>query len=421
MNEIVKIIDPGGTGDYASLLAAEAGLKADYGDLVNLESILRLKCISSDGSADAAGTVTFSSADWTTNDDYYIIIEAGDGHRCNGLLDTSKYRHSGRINLTVEKAVIDGIAISSAGFGIVIYSPLAQAAEHEYYIEIKNCFIKSASYGSIYIMDMGSEYFRKVKVSNCVLIHTDMAALYSEVDSTIIAYNITAIGTGADIGAVAAVGYSDSGTFTGKNIIAYGHHNDYSSFYFADFTATLTNCASEDGSADDYNGSGNRVSQTFKFFDSTNDDYRIHYKDTAAQGRGVDLRSDSSMPVTHDSAGKIRLLPFDIGAFRVSDPEAMFNHDFYNLIANEIGINITHHYSTTTETLNVIFHDPYQTSGPDIPVESQDPRIWVKAWQVDNITRSSYFTIMGTSYYIREMKSEYHGMIEIILTEDNQK
>lgn len=409
--EIIKIIDPGGSGDYESLLAADAGLKADYGNLVSLESILRLQCVSSDGSADDAGDVTFALSDWVTDDDYYIILEAID--RCQGVYDTNKYRLTGSILSNTNKIIIDGLAMLCAASYCIAFDNSSP-----YYSEVKNCFLKS-TFAQALILATAA----KVKCKNSVAYaNGGIRSIVAFGTSTLYVHNVTALG-GASVETVI---YSSGSALTGpavtcRNVIAKGGSESCFGKLGNGATLALYNCASSDGSADDYTGSANRVNQTFKFFDETNNDYRIHYKDTAVQGRGIDLRSNADLPVTHDAAGKIRMLPFDIGAFRVSDPEAMFNHDFYNLIANEIGINITHHYDSTTETINVIFHDPYATSGSEIQVESQDPRLWVKAWQADNITRSSYFTIMGSTYYIREIKSEYHGLIEIVITQDNQK
>lgn len=91
----------------------------------------------------------------------------------------------------------------------------------------------------------------------------------------------------------------------------------------SDFTGTMTAsyCSSEDATADDNGGSGNRINQTFTFTNSGADDFSITLSDAGAKDFGTNLSGDANLPVTTDILRTSRPQPsggsFDIGAFEV--------------------------------------------------------------------------------------------------------
>lgn len=99
------------------------------------------------------------------------------------------------------------------------------------------------------------------------------------------------------------------GTVSMKNVIGQG--TDTGNVFFG--TMTVSNCATNDGSADDNGGSGNRVNQTFTFVNEAGDDYHLSTSDTGAYHQGADVSGDANLPVTEDIDGGIIATTFDIG------------------------------------------------------------------------------------------------------------
>lgn len=82
-------------------------------------------------------------------------------------------------------------------------------------------------------------------------------------------------------------------------------------------TFNVNYCASSDASADDYGGTGNRVSQTFTFVDEANDDFHLAAGDVGARGFGTNLSTDPDISFSDDIDGQTRVVPWDIGADQV--------------------------------------------------------------------------------------------------------
>lgn len=79
-------------------------------------------------------------------------------------------------------------------------------------------------------------------------------------------------------------------------------------------TLSVSNCASSDGTATTWGGTGNRANQTFTFADEVNDDFHLSASDAGARGYGTDLSGDSNYPISLDIDGETRSTPWDIGA-----------------------------------------------------------------------------------------------------------
>lgn len=102
-----------------------------------------------------------------------------------------------------------------------------------------------------------------------------------------------------------------------KNILCHGNGTD---FVRANSLGTLSvsNCASSDGTASTWGGTGNRANQTFTFEDEGNDDFHLSSSDAGAKGYGADLSGDANYPFNDDIDGDTRSAPWDIGADQVA-------------------------------------------------------------------------------------------------------
>ena len=69
-------------------------------------------------------------------------------------------------------------------------------------------------------------------------------------------------------------------------------------------TLTVTTCASSDGTADDFGGSGNIVNRTITYKDAPNDDY--HTSDSDVAGQGTDLSADGTFAFDDDIDWQLR-------------------------------------------------------------------------------------------------------------------
>lgn len=105
---------------------------------------------------------------------------------------------------------------------------------------------------------------------------------------TLICYNVTAIG--------GTHGFNQTlGTVVLKNCLAHGTST-------ADFNGTLTctTCASEDATADDNGGTGNRVNQAFTFANAGANNYHLAGTDAGARTFGTDLSADATFAFDDD-------------------------------------------------------------------------------------------------------------------------
>src|SRR5690606_22903435 len=82
---------------------------------------------------------------------------------------------------------------------------------------------------------------------------------------------------------------------------------------------------SNDGTADNFGGSGHVVDTTVLFRDPANFDYRLSGMDgSPATGGGADLSADANLAFTTDVAGLTRTVPWDIGASKMGGPKPIY-------------------------------------------------------------------------------------------------
>jgi len=297
--------EAGANRAYASQSEWEA---AEQTDLVSDGDVHVVHC--STGSGTAADTTTVTVTGWTTGASNDITIQVDQDVRHNGAWDTTAYRLSAANShiLTVNEdyVALDGLQSEKTGSsandqGCFYITSIGSPSQ----VTITNCIAKQA--GNASYREPG---FRlrdadlTVTVYNCVayggdgtVTHNNNSGIVMEV-SVANVYNCTTDGFYRGI-------RRTSGTVTATNCLATGSGStDFSG------TMTATYCASEDATADDNGGAGNRISQTFLFVDSASGDYHLTVADLGARLWGTDL----SGTFTTDIDGETRSGLWDIGA-----------------------------------------------------------------------------------------------------------
>lgn len=280
-------------------------------NLVTGGHIMMVPCYA-DG-ADASVTVD----GWTTGASNYVKIytpvttsEVGISQRHNGRWGNG-YRTTGYFILSDEYVRIDGMSVyQSASARVVFVSGSTGAGE----VHISNCFAwytnNDATGYDVY--DIWSVGALTVKIWNCIGINDSTATgseafYFNDADVTTYCYNCTAI-------ANAGEGfYSWQGTVVLKNCLGYSTSG---AAFAMTGTDTITYSASDDATADDRGGAGNRISQTFSFVDAANDNYHLLSTDAGAVDYGTNLSADANLAFVYDLDGDPRPLgaTWDIGA-----------------------------------------------------------------------------------------------------------
>jgi len=325
---------------YTSLFNAESGDENDGidDDLEAFESWSDGKDLVTAGEqwnvacyGDATDATSTTIDGWTTSEDNYIkvytpmdISEVGESQRHEGFWG-SGYRSTGGFNVQDEHVRVDGVSIQSSSQSMY-WGSVTNAAD----FRLSNSYLETYSTLSTRTVNMntvaaGSE----LRIENNIFVRADATTGDSEAltvyddDFEAYVYNNTFIG-GWGFGFNA-----ERGVFTIRNCLAYGSQSGDIEVG-GSATALVEHCASEDGTADDFGGSGNRVNQTFSFVDSANNDFRLAMSDTAAKGAGVNLYNDTNIYVTDDIEGEARPetpTAFDIGADQIST----IIHDNYSM------------------------------------------------------------------------------------------
>lgn len=170
---------------------------------------------------------------------------------------------------------------------------------------IDKCIIWKSGTGDATIEVNGSTTIR-----NCFLIQTasNPYCLWDHYTSGYVATyeNITIILTSG------TTGFASFFTVTARNILIKGASTRDFELGGGGYTCNLYNCASHDGTADDYSGSNNRVNQTFTFVNEAGSEYTLSESDNGAREFGSNLIATFQ----DDIVGRVRpgLGPWDIGA-----------------------------------------------------------------------------------------------------------
>ncbi|MHA2033542.1 MAG: hypothetical protein ACW99Q_29590, partial [Candidatus Kariarchaeaceae archaeon] len=349
--EYNRVVDPdSGAGyDYTSLNTWESGEQADL-TTSGLNKISVATCRSTSGGADDTAAAT-DIIGWTTEAANYIKIwtDPAESYRHPGIWDDTKYRRvtgNDRVFDTDEDyMVFDGIQVGNivSGNGLAIFE-LGSVSGSSNKIEIKNSILKlnsNESYWQYGVTAGASASDSKVYMSNCLFYNGHTAgstqtALYIRSDYDWYLHNCTIIGNA--LGVRKALG---TGTTYCKNVLCYDQGNSTGSFVLDNGTLDLNYCASDDGEADDFGGTGNRALQTFTFVNSGIGNYELDPKDDGALLYGTNLYTDTDIPITDDikgvSRGAATTDNYDIGAYysdsvaHVVDPDEGTGSDYASL------------------------------------------------------------------------------------------
>lgn len=286
--ERLKTVRPSG-GDYTSLAAAIAG---EAGNLVSADEWLHISCYAMTDTAEANIT------GYTTDADCRIVVDTPISERHKGIWDSNKYNITGNIGNGIIKisqayVLIEGIqAHSTLGWsGSAIYL-------NDYFrdIHISKCIAWGNTVSGIFVVsgpDLG------YKIYNCIAINSPRGFDIRSMDI----YNCTAVNC--------TEGFRQSyGAINAYNCLSANNTTGFS--YVGSQGLNLYNCASSDGTAANFAGSGNRINQTFSFVDAANGDYHLAENDTGARGYG--LTNPGSGLYLDDIDGETRTVPWDIGA-----------------------------------------------------------------------------------------------------------
>ncbi len=320
-------VDPGGTGDYTSLNAAEAanfGLGSTAGDFVTQNKYIECTCKCTNGNADTSNVIVSGQ---TTDSSHYIQIQVDSAYRHSGTFPSSG-------NVYRLQVANGNPAFKSFTSWIKLYDMAAQVtASADYtsaiWFKSKSCeaqrcvakLIDDSSYiycAPFYLQNYTNASTGWHKVANCIGYGADQksdhaAFIVSGDLVTAYIYNCTAVKSyNAVLGRY--------GTTVVKGVLGYGTTAGFALEGTAAWAAACTNNASDQNdapgsSAIDLSG----VASGDLFKDYANDDFHI-VSGAAVEGVGVDLSGDSDLAVSDDIDDRERKYYFDVGAdqlFRV--------------------------------------------------------------------------------------------------------
>jgi hypothetical protein len=294
--EVTKIIDPdGGTGhDYDSLFDWEA---AQQGDLTGARDEIAVACCRCTGGTADTTAVTIDG--WTTSATQYIKIwtDPAETYRHDGKWNAAKYRvvasvgNGAPIRLSTANVKVIGIQSHQTQVWGSSVAFLFGATD----LTLESCVGKSV----VSYVYSCSEYAR-CSVINCISMGGSHGFGYR---TGVTLYNCTATGSGVGF----SNGYSPA---TAYNCLEYNNTTGFG--IEGTPSGTLYNCASEDSTADNQGGSGNRVDQIFTFVDGANGNFHLASNDAGAIGYG--LSNPGSGLFSNDIDGQTRSGSWDIGA-----------------------------------------------------------------------------------------------------------
>jgi hypothetical protein len=284
-------------------------------DLVANQNIMAVACY-----ADGIDNSSVTIDDWITGIDSYIKIftpttsqEVGVSQRHSGKWGDG-YQRTLSIIMENNNIWLDGLSTrSSTG-----RSYFAKAFTEPGEIEISNCFghyTGNSAIGGVYdIWNTGGSTL--IKIWNCIGISDSSDYLshpfyMNSASPEYYLYNCTGI-------ANAANGFQRN--YSGGNCVnCLGQSTSASAF--SGGWSTIEYCASNDDTADNWGGSGNKINQDMSqtFEDPTNYDFHLSASDpnNVALDAATDLSSDTTNPFSTDIDGQTRSGNWDIGADEV--------------------------------------------------------------------------------------------------------
>lgn len=250
---------------------------------------------------------------WTANTSHYVVVRAPAGQRHNGIprkgsgyagfaLEINDW-NSNVLTANVPYTRVSGIIARNLQSDDFCFSVTDDCV-------IEGC-IALGSGGN-----RGIAYGRRCIVRNNLALDAVAGFLSGAYTSGAMVNNNTAIDCGTGFG------YHDVQNSGGSVYLK--NNLSKCSTDFAAFPGggifSISYCASADGTATNFGGTGNRALQTFTFKNPTNDDFHLLWTDTGAQNFGTNLTADAQCPFTDDIDGERRKGQWDIGADEIPMP-----------------------------------------------------------------------------------------------------
>jgi len=330
---VTCVVDPGGTGNYTSLNAAEAGaftLGAGNEDLVTQNKYIECTCKCTNGAADTT-PVTISG--WTTDSTHDITISVHSDYRHSGKWVDSGNVYRMDVSLV---AITSDTAYVEIGYFLVRITP-SGINKYAFYLQgdnniAYNCVAVAQNVGSLtsirgfYGRNNTSAGTKTIKFKNCIAYNMGANAGnygfvgYSNTGSALNLFIYNCVSIRNSYGFILLAG---SVTLTVKNCITFDCYTDG---FSGAFDASSTNNASD---YDDAPGSNAIALSSYSasdiFADPDNDDYRpkapngVSANDSPIYRAGANLYSDGDLAVTDDILGNSRSasINFDVGAFQL--------------------------------------------------------------------------------------------------------
>lgn len=316
-NEHVTTYGSAGQGrDYTSLSTWEA---ATDNDLVTAAQSEVLECYRD--AASFTDNVTVAGA--TTSSSYFRIIRPAAAYKHNGLPGVGiKFSRGTGTGSTIQGnenyfqlqdvEVVRSASATGNVYCVNLYTGVSQAA-----VGVIAKATNSGTGLAIGIAAAAPSAGEKEFIIDCLAYECKSQGILATCNAgATYVYNSSAVGNGYGCGMVQG-GAGSGGTVYLRNVLSSGNTTADFTSDEGTFTEDVAYCASSDATADDWGGTGNRVSQTFTFINSGADDYRRTAADAGARGYGTSLSADGAYAFDDDIMGRTRFGSWDIGAYQV--------------------------------------------------------------------------------------------------------
>ena len=366
--EVVKIVDPGGTGDYTSLSAFVTG---EARDLVTEDEISVAKCRCTNGSADSTN-ITING--FTTDSTHYVKIwtdpsdTRGDGrggsYRHLGIWPSSGkiYRFNARFYISNNYVCVDGLAIKASS-GVttgVIYANTVSG------IKVSNCYTENIGYGSAVAAEKSTiTVWNTIGVISGGYDHAACVAFLARTTpASISAYNCT--------GNSISICHGIFGINT-SNVHSYAYNciGESQGGYYAEYSACYQLCNTSKKILGDYNisddtsapGDNSIHSVTLTYKDKSNKDFHLSSSDTDAIDSGMEDPGSGLYDDDIDGDSRPQGSGWDIGAdeFVVTVTIMSANPASYTLSTKSISALLNHilsvnksEYSISAEEVDIL-------------------------------------------------------------------